>query len=93
MRALLFRCALVLVAKNPEMKALHHYFITRQENPLKKMQSMIAICGKLIRILFTLGRKQCSYEADQSTGRGALTANPEGSLTTGTSEISKLNRH
>lgn len=72
LRALLFRCALVLVAKNPQMKALHTYFITRKDNPLKKMQSMLAICGKLIRLLFSLGRKQEVYQADKALGEYRL---------------------
>lgn len=72
LRALLFRCALILVAKNPEIKALHKCYITRKENQLKKMQSMIAICGKLIRLLFALGRKQCVYQADKALGKDRL---------------------
>jgi transposase len=61
LRALLFRVAMPLVAKNTAFKALHEYFTTRKNNPLKKMQSLIAICNKLIRILFTIGTKQCEF--------------------------------
>jgi len=68
LRALLYRCVLALIANNPEFKALHHYFITRKENPLKKMQSMIAICGKLIRILFSIGRNQSIYRPEKAFG-------------------------
>lgn len=68
LRALLFRCVLPLVAKNQEFKALHHYFTTRSENPLKKKQSMIALCGKLIRVLHTLGTRQISYNANDVLG-------------------------
>jgi transposase len=50
-----------LPAKNTAFKALHEYFTTRKNNPLKKMQSLIAICNKLIRILFTIGTKQCEF--------------------------------
>ncbi|MBA4601227.1 transposase, partial [Thermoactinomyces mirandus] len=60
--ALLFRCALPLVAKNPEFKALHAYFTKRANNPLHRKQSLIALCCKLIRILFVLGRKQIPYD-------------------------------
>ena len=62
LRALLFKVVLPLVAQNPAFKALHQYFITRNENPLKKKQSIIAICCKLIRILFTIGKKQIEFE-------------------------------
>lgn len=63
LRALLFRCILPLVAKNEEFKALHKHYTTRIQNPLKKKQSLIALCGRLIRILHTLGTKQKSYNA------------------------------
>jgi transposase len=65
LRALLFRVAMPLVAKNSAFKALHQYFTTRTNNPLKKMQSLIAICNKLIRILFTIGKKQCEFSEEQ----------------------------
>lgn len=63
LRALLFRCILPLVAKNKEFNALHKHYTTRPQNPLKKKQSLIALCGRLIRILHTLGTKQKSYNA------------------------------
>jgi transposase len=63
-RALLFRVAMPLVAKNRAFKALHPYFTTRPNNPLKKMQSLIAICNKLIRILFTIGKKQSEFSEE-----------------------------
>ena len=68
LRALLFRAALTMVARNPEFRALHLYFTTRQDNPLKKKQSIIAICNKLIRVLFELGRKQKNYDAGKVLG-------------------------
>lgn len=37
LRALLYQGALILVGKNMEFKALHKYFTTRQNNPLKKI--------------------------------------------------------
>ncbi|MFR0074888.1 MAG: hypothetical protein ACLRVD_11260 [Blautia caecimuris] len=39
-----------LVAKNPEFRELHNYYTTRRLNPLKKMQSLMAIAAKLIRV-------------------------------------------
>ena len=61
LRALLFRAVMPMVAKNAEFKALHHYYTKRANNPLKKKQSIVALCGKLIRVLFTLGTKQIGY--------------------------------
>ncbi|MCP3773754.1 transposase [Paenibacillus sp. MZ04-78.2] len=55
LRALLFRAVMPMVAKNAAFKALHQHYTTRSQNPLKKKQSIIALCRKLVRVLFTLG--------------------------------------
>lgn len=68
LRRILYQTTLIMVAKDPTFKALHRYFITRRENPLKKKQSIIALCGKLVRILFTLGTKQQNYDASKVLG-------------------------
>ncbi|MGG3480080.1 IS110 family transposase, partial [Peribacillus frigoritolerans] len=65
LRALLFRAAMILVAKNKAFRALHIYYTTRSHNPLKKMQSLIALCNKLIRILFSIGKKQFTFQEDK----------------------------
>lgn len=65
LRAILFRAAMPLVSKNEEFQKLHHYFTTRTENPLKKMQSMIAICCKLLRIFYAVATKGCVYSAEK----------------------------
>jgi len=62
LRALLYKCIMPLVAKNHEFKVLHHYYTTRAKNPLKKKQSLIALCCKLIRVLFALGKKRIPYD-------------------------------
>jgi len=51
LRALLFRTVMPLVRHNRAFKALHQYYTTRQENPLRKKQSLIVLCGKLVRVL------------------------------------------
>jgi transposase len=68
LRGILFRCIMPLVAKNEEFKALHKYYTTRSQNALKKKQSLIALCGKLIRVLYTLGTKQKHYNANDVLG-------------------------
>lgn len=68
LRALLFRAVMPLVAKNEAFKALHKHYTTRSQNPLKKKQSLIALCGKLIRVLHTLGTKQRTYNANEMLG-------------------------
>ncbi len=67
LRALLFRAVMVLVTKNPEFKQLHQYYTNRPENPLKKLQSIVALTCKLIRILFAIGRRQTSYDPQKVT--------------------------
>ena len=61
LRKLLFQAALPLVAKNEEFAELHHYYTTREKNPLKKKQSIIAVCCKLIRILFVVLKNNVDY--------------------------------
>ncbi|QYK68700.1 transposase [Paenibacillus sp. S02] len=68
LRALLFRAVMLMVAKNAEFKALHQYFTKRSQNPLKKKQLIVALCGKLIRVLHTLGTKQVRYDANDVLG-------------------------
>lgn len=65
LRALLFRAMLPMIAKNEEFRELHRYYITRVENPLKKMQSIIALCGKLIRIFYALMTKDIEYSSEK----------------------------
>jgi hypothetical protein len=54
-----------IVAKNSAFKALHEYYTKRPDNPLKKMQSLIALCNKLIRVLFAIGKKQFEFSEDR----------------------------
>ncbi|ESU31656.1 hypothetical protein G3A_15400 [Bacillus sp. 17376] len=65
LRSLLYKVILPLVAQNPAFKALHQYFTTRNDNPLKKKQSLIALCCKLVRILFTVARKQTGFSPEK----------------------------
>ncbi len=54
-----------LVAKNRAFKALHHYYTKRSTNPLKKMQSLIALCGKLVRVLFGVLKKGHQFSEEK----------------------------
>jgi transposase len=65
LRALLFRVCMIMVAKNSAFKALHAYYTQRPDNPLKKMQSLIALCNKLIRIFFAIGKKQFEFSEER----------------------------
>ena len=65
LRAVLFNAAIPLIATNPEFRALHEYYTTRANNPLKKKQSVIAISCKLIRIFYAILTKGVSYDAEK----------------------------
>jgi transposase len=56
---------MILVAKNSAFKALHAYYTQRSDNPLKKMQSIIALCNKLIRIFFSISKKQFEFNEEK----------------------------
>lgn len=62
LRYALYEMALSVVGKNAEFKELHRYYTERKINPLKKMQSLIAIACKLIRVLYAILRKGVDYD-------------------------------
>ena len=62
LRYLLFEVAMSLVAKNPEFRELHNYYTARRLNPLKKMQSLMAIAAKLIRVFYAMLTKGVDYD-------------------------------
>ena len=54
LRYWLFQAAKSAVAHAEEFKELNMYYTTRADNPLKKMQSLIVIACKLLRIIYTI---------------------------------------
>lgn len=62
LRYWLFQAAKSAVAHGEEFKGLHVYYTTRTENPLKKMQSLIVIACKLLRIIYTILKKGVAYD-------------------------------
>src|SRR5690625_1851276 len=59
LRKALYLAIRPMVRHNPTFKALHTYYTTRPNRPLKRQQSLIALCGKLLRVFFVIGQKQC----------------------------------
>lgn len=51
-----------LLSKNEEFRALHQYYTTRKDRPLKKMQSLVALSNKLIRIFYAILTKKTAYD-------------------------------
>lgn len=62
LRTWLFQGAKSVVAHAPEFQYIHEYYTTRAKNPLKKMQSLIVIACKLLRIIFTILKKGITYD-------------------------------
>ena len=68
LRRLLFAGAMPLLATNDAFRSLHVYYTTRQQNPLKKKQSVIAICCKLVRIFYALLTKGTAFDSRKMLG-------------------------
>lgn len=65
LRRALYLAIRPLVAHNSVFKALHQYYTKRPDRPLKKQQSLIALCCKLLRVLFVIGQRQCSFDGSK----------------------------
>lgn len=62
LRTLLFRVAIPLVTRNIEFQKIYAKYLTREQNPLKKKQALIAISCKLIRIFYAILSKGLKYD-------------------------------
>lgn len=65
LRKLLFQVVMPLIAKNKEFGEIHKQYISREDNPLKKKQSIVAISCKLIRIFYAILKKGTTYDANK----------------------------
>ena len=65
LRYWLFQAAKSAAVHAEEFKTLHRYYTTRPENPLKKMQSLIAIACKLLRVIYTLLKTGGKYDPEK----------------------------
>ncbi len=59
LRRFIFMMTLSLTANNPEFKAMHAYNV--QVKKMKKMRSLMKLCGKLARILVAMARSSEAY--------------------------------
>ncbi|MFQ6781282.1 MAG: IS110 family transposase [Coprococcus sp.] len=62
LRYWLFQATKSAVAHAEEFKELHVYYTTRADNPLKKMQSLIVIACKLLRIIYGILKNGTVYD-------------------------------
>ena len=51
-----------MIARNEEFKEVHRYYRNRKKNPLKEIQSVIAVACKALRIFYMILRKSLSYD-------------------------------
>lgn len=62
LRYQLYQAALVLIAQNAEFRQVYEYYITRDKDPLKKMQALMAVACKLLRVLYAMLTKGVKYD-------------------------------
>lgn len=62
LRYILYEAALTAVSRNAEFKEIYRYYQTRDKNPLKKMQALIAVACKLIRVFYAILTKGVEYD-------------------------------
>lgn len=62
LRYWLFQAAKSAVSHAEEFKQLHEYYTTRPNNPLKKMQSLIVIACKILRVIYTILKTGTIYD-------------------------------
>lgn len=65
LRYWLFQAAKSAVSHADEFKELHIYYTTRTGNPLKKMQSLIVIACKILRVIYTILKTGSRYNPDK----------------------------
>ena len=65
LRYWLFQAAKSAVSHADEFKQLHEYYTTRSKNPLKKMQSLVVIACKILRVIYTILKTGTIYDPEK----------------------------
>ncbi len=65
LRALLFRVMMPMIRHNEAFRKLHEYYTNRRVNPLRKKQSIVVLCGKLLKVLHGISTKQKAFNAQR----------------------------
>ena len=68
LRYVLYEAAVSLIGKNAEFGAVYEYYRSRKKNPLKKMQSVVAVACKVIRVFYAILTKGVDYDAEKMMG-------------------------
>ena len=62
LRKILFQVMLPMIQNNAEFHEVYEYFTTRQKNPLKGKQTIIAAGCKLIRVFYAILKHGVAYD-------------------------------
>ena len=65
LRKILFLAVLGLLRSNDEFREVYHYYTTRQNNPLKGKQAVVAVGCKLIRVFYAILTRGVDYDANR----------------------------
>lgn len=65
LRYVLYEAAISVIGQNEDFKEIHNYYRTRKDNPLKKMQSVVAVACKLLRVFWAILTKGVSYDGSK----------------------------
>ncbi|MBB6625272.1 IS110 family transposase [Clostridium gasigenes] len=65
LRSALYIAVITLVVTNQEFKLLHKYYKTRPVNPLTGKRSLIALCGKLLKLIFGIVKNNEEYDPNK----------------------------
>ena len=62
LRHILYLGAISVIGRNEHFAEIYNYYLTRKNNPLKKLQAVIAVACKMIRVFYTILAKGISYD-------------------------------
>lgn len=68
LRYVLYEASISVIGKDAEFKEIHNYYRIREVNPLKKMQSVIAVACKVLRVFYTILTKEVGYDGTKLMG-------------------------
>ena len=68
LRYVLYETEISLIGKNADFREIHEYYRTRKENPIKKMQFVVAVACKVLRIFYTIFTKGVKYDPEKLLG-------------------------
>lgn len=68
LRYLLVQVTVSVIGKNDEFKKIYQHYLTRDNNLLKKMQALVAVACKLIRLFHVILTKGVDYDASKMLG-------------------------